>query len=76
MSVIYRSNKGKELLSNTYGRSGPLAFLSIYGSTALLLELRRYSVFLSPTQSIGLLGRGISPSQGRYLLTLDITNTE
>jgi hypothetical protein len=44
MSVIYRSNKGKELLSDKLGRSGPLAFLSVYGSTALLLELGRFSV--------------------------------
>jgi hypothetical protein len=28
------------------------------------------------TQPVGLLGRGISPSQGRYLHTQDSTNTE
>jgi hypothetical protein len=42
--------------------------LSIYGSTALV-ELGRFFSFLICTQLVGLLGRGISPSQGRYLHT-------
>jgi hypothetical protein len=32
-----------------------------------LLDLGRFFSFLIYTQSVGLLGRGISPSQGRYL---------
>jgi hypothetical protein len=40
-----------------------------YGSTILLLELGLCFSFLIYTQSVGLLGRGISPSQGRYLHT-------
>jgi hypothetical protein len=32
-----------------------------------LLDIGRFFSFLSSTQSVGLLGRGISPSQGRYL---------
>jgi hypothetical protein len=43
--------------------------ISIYGSTVLLLELGRNVSFLIYTQSVGLLGREISPSQGRYLHT-------
>jgi hypothetical protein len=43
-------------------------FLSIYGSTALV-DLSRFFGFLIYTQPIGLLGQGISPSQGRYLRT-------
>jgi hypothetical protein len=42
--------------------------LSIYGSTALV-ELGRFFGFLIYTESVGLLGRGISPSQGFYLHT-------
>jgi hypothetical protein len=49
--------------------------LSIYGSTALSWALAAFSVS-SFTQSVVLLGRGISPSQGRYLHTQDNTNTE
>jgi hypothetical protein len=45
-----------------------LPHLSIYGSTALV-DLGRFFSFLIHTQSVGLLGRGISPSQGRYLHT-------
>jgi hypothetical protein len=41
-------------------------YLSIYGSTALV-DLGRFFSFLIYTQSVGLLGRGISPSQGLYL---------
>jgi hypothetical protein len=44
------------------------AYLSIYGSTALV-DLDRFFSFLICTHSVGLLGRGISPSQGRYLHT-------
>jgi hypothetical protein len=42
----------------------------IYGPTALCWTLAAF------TQSLGLLGRGISPWQGRYLHTQDNTNTE
>jgi hypothetical protein len=41
-------------------------FFSLYGSTALR-TLAVLSVSWSYTQSVVLLGRGISPSQGRYL---------
>jgi hypothetical protein len=43
----------------------------IYLSMALrpLLDLRCYFSFLIFTQSVGLLGRGISPSQGRHIHT-------
>jgi hypothetical protein len=43
--------------------------LSVYASTALLLDLGRISIPWSFTQSVGFLGRGMSPSQGRYLHT-------
>jgi hypothetical protein len=43
-------------------------YLSIYGCTAPV-DLGRFFSFLIYTESIGLLGRGISPSQGRYLHT-------
>jgi hypothetical protein len=43
-------------------------YLSIYGSTALLWTLTVFQ-HLNPIQSAGLLGRGISTSQGRYLRT-------
>jgi hypothetical protein len=43
--------------------------LSIYGSRALCWALAAFSLSWSFTQSVGLLGRGISPSQGRYLHT-------
>jgi hypothetical protein len=42
--------------------------LSIYGSTALVDPGRFFSSFIH-TQTVELLGRGISPSQGRYLHT-------
>jgi hypothetical protein len=42
-------------------------YLSIYGSAVLLLDLGRFFSFLIYTQSVELLGRGISPSQGRHL---------
>jgi hypothetical protein len=42
--------------------------LFIYGSTALV-HLGRLFSFLMYTQNVGLLLRGISPSQGRYLHT-------
>jgi hypothetical protein len=41
---------------------------SIYGCTALV-NLGRFFSFLIYTQSVGLLGRGISPLQGLYLHT-------
>jgi hypothetical protein len=43
-------------------------YLSIYGSIALVDPCRFFS-FLTYVQSVGLLGRGISQSQGRYLQT-------
>jgi hypothetical protein len=43
-------------------------YLSICGSTALV-DLGRFFNFLIYTHSVGLLGRGISPSQGRFLHT-------
>jgi hypothetical protein len=44
-------------------------YLGIYGSTALFWALAAFSVSWSFTQSVGLLARGISSSQGRYLHT-------
>jgi hypothetical protein len=44
-------------------------YLSIYGFTALCWALAAFSVSWSFTQSVGLLGWGISPLQGRYLHT-------
>jgi hypothetical protein len=41
--------------------------LSIYGSTALRWALSAFSLHSSFKQPVGLLGRGISPSQGSYL---------
>jgi hypothetical protein len=43
-------------------------YLSIYGSTALV-DLGSFFIFLISTQSVRLLGRGISPSHSRYLHT-------
>jgi hypothetical protein len=40
-----------------------------YSSTALYWILAAFSVSYSSTQSVGLFGRGISPSQGRYIHT-------
>jgi hypothetical protein len=40
-----------------------------YGSTALCWALASFSLSWSYTQSVGLIGREISPSQGRYLHT-------
>jgi hypothetical protein len=42
--------------------------ICLFGFIALV-DLGRFFSFLIYTQSIGLLGRGISPSQGRYLHT-------
>jgi hypothetical protein len=42
------------------------AHLSLYGCTALV-DLACFFSFLIYSQSAGLLGRGMSPSQGRYL---------
>jgi hypothetical protein len=41
--------------------------MSLYGSTALCRSLDAFSVSRPYIQSEGLLGRGISPSQDRYL---------
>jgi hypothetical protein len=43
-------------------------YLSIYGSTANFWILAAFSVSYSYTQSVGLLGRGISPSKVIYKL--------
>jgi hypothetical protein len=43
--------------------------LSVYGSTALFWYVATFLVSWSFTQSVGLLGRGIGQSQGRYLHT-------
>jgi hypothetical protein len=42
--------------------------LYIYGPT-VLGDLGSFFSFFTYTQSVGLLGRGMSPSQGRYLHT-------
>jgi hypothetical protein len=44
-------------------------YLYIYDSTALYWALAAFSISWSFTQSVGLLGRGICPSLGRYLHT-------
>jgi hypothetical protein len=49
--------------------------LSIYGSTALV-DVGCYFSFLMYTQSVGFLGRGISPSQGRSLHTKQHTQNK
>jgi hypothetical protein len=43
-------------------------YLSLYGST-ILVDFGSFFSFLIYIQSVGVLGRGISPSQGRYLHT-------
>jgi hypothetical protein len=53
----------------TYPPTHLSIYLSIYGSIALCWTLASFSVSWSFTQSVGLLGRGISPSQGSYLHT-------
>jgi hypothetical protein len=58
---LHISEKVTKLLGVLY------LYLSLNGSTALV-GLDRFFSFLIYTQSVGLLGRGISPSQGRYLL--------
>jgi hypothetical protein len=50
--------------------------LSICGSTVLFLDLGRFFSLLIYTQSVGLLGRGISQSQGRYPRKQTNTNTK
>jgi hypothetical protein len=54
-----------EMVMNNFSLS---LSLSLCDSTALV-DLGRFFSFLTYTQPIGLLGRGISPSQGRYLHT-------
>jgi hypothetical protein len=51
-------------------------YLSIHGSTVHLLDIGRFSASWSFIQPVGLLGRGINPSQGRYVDTQDSTNKE
>jgi hypothetical protein len=53
---------------STHPSVRPSTYLPIYGSAALV-DLGRFFSFLIYTQSVGLLRRGISPSQGRYLHT-------
>jgi hypothetical protein len=50
---------------NIPSTSRKLKCLFIYGSTAPV-DLGRFFSFLICTKSVGLFGRGISPSQGRY----------
>jgi hypothetical protein len=50
---------------NIKGKSSSACYY--YDSTALCWALVAFSVSGSYTQSVGLLGRGISPSQGLYL---------
>jgi hypothetical protein len=45
-----------------------IVYRPIYGST-VLMDLGRFFSLLIYTQSVGLLGWGISPSKGRYLHT-------
>jgi hypothetical protein len=52
-----------------------LSAVSIYGSTVLLLDLGRFFSFLIYTHSVGLLGRGIRPSQGSCLTQNKTTKT-
>jgi hypothetical protein len=52
-----------------------LSYLAISGCTALV-ELGRFFSSIIYTQSVGLLGREISPPQGRYLHTEQHTNTQ
>jgi hypothetical protein len=52
-----------------YQHTNPSTYLPAYGSTALCWTLATFSVSWSLTQSVGLLGRRISLSQGRYLHT-------
>jgi hypothetical protein len=46
-----------------------MLFYYHYGSTILCWAFTAFSASWSYTQSVGLLGRGISPSQGLYLYT-------
>jgi hypothetical protein len=59
----------KDMSSKMLISEAKTLILSIYGSTALYWILTAFSVSSSFTQSVGLLGRGISPSRGRYLHT-------
>jgi hypothetical protein len=52
----------------SYPSIHPSIDISIYGCTGLV-DLGRFLSFFIYTQSVGLLGRGISPSQGRRLHT-------
>jgi hypothetical protein len=57
--ILFNVQDGKDSWENE-------TVLSIYGFAALV-GLGRFFSFLIHTQTAGLLGRGISPSQGRYL---------
>jgi hypothetical protein len=43
--------------------------ISVYHGCTALVDLGRFSSFLIYTQSVGLLGRGISPPEDRYVHT-------
>jgi hypothetical protein len=63
-------DKSMMLYHKVDGFSGILRCFSIYyyyGSTAICWALASFSVLIPYTQSVGLLGRGISPSQDRYI---------
>jgi hypothetical protein len=71
-NLLYSDNESIlriETVHNSTSAYGfyPSTHLPIYGLQRV--DLRRFFSFLIDTQSVGLLGRGISPSQGRYLHT-------
>jgi hypothetical protein len=58
------------MVDNNLSNCGAIqTFYLIYGSTILCWTLVAFSLSSSYTQSVGLLGQEISPSQGSYLLT-------
>jgi hypothetical protein len=71
ISVIYLSiwlSVGLSFCLSTHPPIHPSIHPSIHGSTTLV-NLGHFLSSLIYTQSVGLLGRGISPPQGRYLHT-------
>jgi hypothetical protein len=58
-----------EHLFHVQNKSNSSYCLTYNGCTALCWTLAAFSLSQSFTQSVGLLGQGISPSQGRYLHT-------
>jgi hypothetical protein len=63
-----RCSKAPVIISTKFLSFRPLNRISIFVSK-VLVEIGRFFSFLMYTQSARLLGRGISPSQGRYLHT-------